>query len=236
MRRSRSKAGLSVGVLLFASAGERIAGDPGAPGTFDFPVEYGVVPGSYRDLLQGSDQVRERLCEAARELEGRGVCAIAGDCGLMALYQKELARSVHVPVVSSSLVLLPLLRTMLGGEKKIGLLTGHSQLLAARHLAAAGMEGDPNLVIQGMEEEPHFRGVVLEGRCPQDYGLMARDVLHAVDRVLAREPELGALVLECSNLTTFAWEVEEHCHIPVFDVNLAIRMLRLGRSHICYGQ
>lgn len=41
-------------------------------------MEYGVVPGSYRDLLQGSDQVRERLCEAARELEGRGVCAIAG--------------------------------------------------------------------------------------------------------------------------------------------------------------
>ncbi len=235
MRKSSPNPALPVGVLLFASAGSRIVGDPGMPGTFDFPVEYGVVPGSYRDLLQGSDRARDQLCQAARALEQRGVCAIAGDCGLMALYQRELACSVRVPVVSSSLVLLPLLRTMLGGERKIGLLTGHSQLLTSRHLEAAGIGGDANLMIQGMEEEPHFRDVVLEGRRPQDYALMAQDVLHAVGRMVAREPGLGALVLECSNLTTFAWEVEEHYHIPVFDVNLAIRALRLGRDHIRYG-
>lgn len=224
-----------VGVLLFASAGDRIPGDPGAPGTFDFPVEYGVVPGSYRDLVQGSPEACGRLCQAARELEARGVSAIAGDCGLMVLYQEELARSVSVPVVASSLALLPLLRTMLGREKKIGLLTGHSGLLARRHLAAAGVDGDGELVIQGMEDEPHFRQVVLEGACPQDYRLMARDVLHAVGRLLEREKEVGAIVLECSNLTTFAWEVEEKYHIPVFDVNLAIRILRLGREHTCYA-
>lgn len=222
-----------IGVLLFENAGDRITGDPGAPETFPFPIRYGVVPGSYRDLIQGSPGACARLCRAARELEAAGVSAIAGDCGLMALYQEELSRQVKVPVISSSLVLLPLLRAVLG-TKKIGILTGHSQLLSHRHLEAAGAGDDGQIAVMGMEDQPHFCQVVLEGTCPQDYRLMARDVLNAVAALVEREGELGAIVLECSNLTTFAREITRCYGIPVFDVNLAIRMLEMARNPVSY--
>ena len=234
MQRSGIEKSPSVGVLLFSSAGDRIVGDPGAPGTFPFPVRYGVVPGSYRDLIKGSPEACRHLCQAARELEDQGVSAIAGDCGLMVLYQEQLARSVRVPVVSSSLVLLPLAQRLVGAEQKIGLITGHSGLLSPLHLERAGADPD-RVVIQGMENEPHFRQVVLEGSAPQDYARMAQDVLHAAGQLMERAGQLGAVVLECSNLTTFAWEITERYKIPVLDVNLAIQLLYAARTHVNYN-
>ena len=233
MRNSRIDSTAPIGILLFASAGDRIVGDPGAPGTFPFPVRYGVVSGSYRDLVQGSPEACQRLCDVARQLESQGVSAIVGDCGLMALYQSELTACVKVPVISSSLVLLPLAQALIRKDRKIGIITGHSQLLGSQHLL--GAKADPSrLAIQGMEDQPHFRQVVLEGKCPQSYDLMADDVLRAVAQLLLREENIGAILLECSNLATFAWEVSKRYDILVLDVNLAIQMLYLGRNPVHY--
>ena len=85
-----------------------------------------------------------------------------------------------------------------------------------------------------MEDQPHFRQVVLEGKCPQSYDLMADDVLRAVEQLLLREENIGAILLECSNLATFAWEVSKRYDILVLDVNLAIQMLYLGRNPVHY--
>ena len=104
---------MSIGVLLFATAGDRLKGDPGYPGTFEFPVEYGIVEGSYRDLIEGSPDACRRLCEAAKKLAKKNVSAIAGDCGLMALYQRQIADSAGIPVISSSLLFLPFARMMI---------------------------------------------------------------------------------------------------------------------------
>lgn len=223
----------AVGVLLFASAGDRIVGDPGMPGTFPFPVFYGVVPGSYRDLIQGSQDACDRLCTAARDLESQGVSAIAGDCGLMALYQKQLAQSVRVPVIASSLVLLPLAERLVGEHRKIGVLTGHSGLLNERHLAGAGADAS-RLVIQGMENEPHFSQVVIEGKARQSYTLMRRDVLRAADKLLSGKEDVGAILLECSNLASFGAELTQALGIPVLDCGLAVRLLFRMINPACY--
>ena len=222
-----------IGVLKFASAGDRLVGDPGMEGTFAFPVCYGTVPGSYRDLIEGSQEACTNLCAAAKALERQGAWALAGDCGLMALYQKEIADSVRVPVVSSSLVLLPMIQQMLGETLKVGVLTGHSLLLQKKHLEAVGADIE-KLVIQGMETQPHFCRVVIEGEDKQDYNKMLHDVLDAVEQMLHRCDIIVAILLECSNLTTFAREVAEHFDMPVFDVNMAIRMLYRSRRSDCY--
>ena len=46
--------------------------------------------------------------------------------------------------------------------------------------------------------------------------------------------DLAAILLECSNLATFAWEVSKRYDILVLDVNLAIQMLYLGRNPVHY--
>lgn len=219
---------MEIGVLLFETAGCRLLGDPGYPGTFEFPVRYGVVGGSYRDLIEGSGEACTRLCEAARALERDGAAAIAGDCGLMGLYQKELAKAVHVPVISSSLVLLPFMRGILPADRKIGILTGHSGLLGEHHLRGAGVENRDGIVIQGMENEPHFREAVIEGAAVQNYSRMLKDVLNGVQKLrhaCGKTDPLGAVLLECSNLAVFGAEITEKYKVPVFDINTAVYLL-----------
>ena len=216
---------MSIGVLLFATAGDRLRGDPGYPGTFDFPVEYGIVEGSYRDLTEGSDAAGERLCEAAKKLELKQVSAIAGDCGLMALYQRQIADAVRIPVISSSLLFLPFIRMMVPSGQSIGILTGHSGLLKEHHLKAAGVADMDGIVIYGMQDEPHFKEVVIEGREKQDYDRMKRDVLNGVRRLKDSCGRLGAVLLECSNLAVFGHEITEEFKIPVFDINSGVYLM-----------
>ena len=219
---------MTIGVLLFATAGNRIKGDPGFPGTFRFPVEYGVVEGSYRDLINGSKDACMRLCEAARVLENKGVSAIAGDCGLMALYQREIMETVHIPVISSSLILLPLMKGIIPLKSSIGILTGHSALLGMQHFKRAGVDNLERIIIQGMQDEPHFQKVVIQGTEKQQYNLMKQDVLSGVNKLLKsckEEGPLGAVLLECSNLAVFGGEITREFGIPVFDINTGIYLL-----------
>lgn len=213
-----------IGILLFSSAG-RIAGDPGHPDTFSFPVRLGLVEGSYRDLITGSEQARQRLRRGAAALAEQGAAAIAGDCGLMSLYQADLADASGVPVVASSLMLLPQILRMLPSAKTVGILTGHSDLLGEHHLRAAGVADSSRLTVQGMEEEPHFREVVIDGGAAADFFLMRRDVLSAAGKLLQKAPDTGAIVLECSNLATFAGELRQEFSLPVFDINSAVEFL-----------
>lgn len=214
-----------IGILLYSVAGCRILGDPGFPGTFDFPVVYGVVEGSYRDLVTGSEDACKRLCRAAKELENRGVLAIAGDCGLMALYQEEIAQSVSVPVVSSALVLLPFIRSVISGDRFVGVLTGHSGILGKNHMEGAGAADLKRVVVQGMQEEPHFQKVVIEGSSLQEYNRMKEDVLNGVEKLREQCDDLGAVLLECSNLAVFGREITKEFSVPVFDINSGIMML-----------
>lgn len=216
---------MSIGVLLFATAGDRLKGDPGYPGTFEFPVEYEIVEGSYRDLIEGSKEAQQRICQAAKNLEQKQVSAIIGDCGLMVLYQKEIANSVKIPVISSSLLFLPLIKRIVSQEQSVGVLTGHSGLLKSHHLMAAGITTIDRIVIYGMQEEPHFKEVVIEGREKQEYEKMKQDVLNGVRHLKNNCSFLGAVLLECSNLAVFGAEITNEFGIPVFDINSGIYML-----------
>ena len=57
---------------------------------------------------------------AARRLESEGALAITTSCGFLVLFQRELQDAVSVPLVTSSLVLLP---ELLAAERQVGLLT-----------------------------------------------------------------------------------------------------------------
>lgn len=216
---------MSIGVILFETAGERLWGDAGFEGTFSFPVEYGITKGSYRDLIDGSTSICQRLCQTAQELEARGVSAIVGDCGLMSLYQKEISDSVDIPVISSSLLLVPVAQSVIGCHLDIGIITGHSALLANHHLEAAGSLNQDALHIYGMQNEPHFHQVIIKGVGKQDYAQMRDEVLHAVSQLQESTHKLGAVILECSNLAVFAGEINRAYGLPVFDINTGVYLL-----------
>ena len=46
--------------------------------------------------------------------------------------------------------------------------------------------------------------------------------------VYKRQPKIGALLLECSNLATYGYEISKQFALPVFDIGTAIIFLHHG--------
>ncbi len=218
--------GQHIGILVFSGVTPRIPGDAGHSATFPYPVRYAIVEGSYMALVREEKAVKASLLAAIQQLKGQGVCAVAGDCGLMSLYQQELA-SFKLPVAASSLCQIPMLWQMVGQQGKIGVITGHSELLKPQHFTASGCVGIP-VAVQGMENESHFLEIVINGGLGLDPAAMERDVSHAAQLLMQNHPDVRVIVLECSNLATYSHAVNQATGLPVFDIVSAINFLEYG--------
>jgi len=122
---------------------ERTAPQEEVPGflrndkTFSFHVIRKIVRGATIDRVTGGDPALiPAFIESTRALEAGEAKAIVGDCGLISSYQEDIAKSVSVPVASSSSLLIPLAYHMLGKSKKVGIITAESKKLSERHFLA----------------------------------------------------------------------------------------------------
>jgi hypothetical protein len=227
----------AIGVLCLETSFTKIPGHIRNPTTFDFPVVYQVVAGATpeRVVSQADPRLLEPFIDAARELEALGVAAITGACGFLVLFQRELAGAVRVPLYASSLIQLPMVHRMLRPDQKVGLLVARKESLTRRHLAAIGGESVP-VCVAGMAEQPEFREVMLEGRRVElDADRLEREVLREVERLVRDNPEMGALVVECTDLVPFAYAIQERTGRPVFDIVTLTEMVYQSLTRRRFG-
>ncbi|MGW0481423.1 aspartate/glutamate racemase family protein [Nonomuraea sp. NPDC003214] len=209
-----------IGVLCLETTFTKIPGHIRNPATFGFPVIYEVVEGATpeRVVTQADPRLLDPFVEAARNLEARGAAAVTGACGFLVLFQERLAGAVGVPLFSSSLIQLPMIHRMLMPHQKVGLLVAKEPALTGRHLAAIGGEHVP-VCVTGMSEQPEFREVMLEGRRDTlDADRLEREVLGQVRRLAKDNPDMGALLIECTDLVPFAHAIQAETGLPVFDI------------------
>jgi aspartate/glutamate racemase len=207
--------GQLAGILMMDSTIPRIPGDPGHAETFSFPVCYKVVEGfPFEDLVEIRKDHLDLVIEAALDLERDGVQFVAADCGLFSLFQEDLSRALHIPFLGSSLNLIPLVSAFLPLEKKIGLITGDTRLLKNDHLQAANA-GRDRLIIRGMEGSPEFQRVVIERGNELDVERMKMGVSEVAKSLVGRD--IGAVILECTNLITFRSVIQKVLRVPVYD-------------------
>ena len=191
----------------------RPPGDIGHPDSFPVPTRRRVVGGAtaakvVRDSagLAASGLLGDFIA-AARGLENEGALAITTSCGFLVLFQRELQEAVGVPLVTSSLVLLP---SLLEAERRVGLLTISAAGLGPEHLAAAGVpkERMADVIIEGMDPAGEFVSVILGDRPQMNATTAASEAVAAALRLKRRAPQLRTLVLECTNLPPFAAQIE----------------------------
>lgn len=220
--------GQNVGILVFSTDTPRVPGDAGHANTFLYPVCYEVVKGSFIELVKGSTTIRKNLLDAVQHLKAKGVSGVIGDCGLMSLYQNELAEMNGIIVATSSLCQISLIWTLIGRLGKIGILTGHSDLLSKRHLLSSGWTEDIPIVIQGMEMEPHFDEIVIKGGASLNLELMEYDVRSACRKLMEQSSDIRAVIVECSNLATYSHCIREEIGVPVFDLISIANLVSYG--------
>jgi hypothetical protein len=216
----RNLYGQSIGILMLDTRFPRVPGDVGNATTYHYPVMFKVVKGAFgkRVVRSSTDPtLLEPFIKGAKELQAEGVKAITTSCGFLSVFQDRIARELETPVFTSTLLLVPMIYRMLGEKKRIGILTANSKALGREHLEGAGITGIP-VTIAGMEGEKEFRTSFLENGDTLDPNLVGAESVAVGRRLVRSHPDVGAIVMECTNLVPYSRLIHRAMGLPVFDI------------------
>ncbi|WP_027570525.1 aspartate/glutamate racemase family protein [Bradyrhizobium sp. URHA0013] len=221
--------GAPLGILMLEARFPRIPGDMGNGTTWPFPVLYRVVGGASPEkvVLKCAAGLLPDFIDAAKDLVRLGAEAITTNCGFLSLFQKEIAAAVGVPVATSSLMQVPWVQATLPPGKRVGVVTVSGSSLTPAHLAGAGVPLDTPLV--GTEHGKEFFRVLIKAeKDDMDIAQAERDVVEAGRELVARNPDVGAIVLECTNMPPYAAALQAEVGLPVYDIYSMITWFHAG--------
>jgi Asp/Glu/hydantoin racemase len=223
-----------LGILMLRTRFPRLPGDIGHASTFGFEVRRHVVEGASParvvrgcagepDRVRADEALLRSFIDAGQQLVGDGARALGTSCGFLARWQRELQAALPVPVWSSALLKLAELPGV-----RCGVITIEAASLTAAHFEAVG--ADPKTPVEGIEPGSPLHASLMQDLPTLDADDACRQVIAAGRRLVAREPGLQAVVLECTNLPPYAQALERDIGLPVHHVVSLLneRMARLA--------
>ena len=216
--------GQDIGILMLDTTFPHIPGDIGNAKSYPgVPVRYKVVKNAFTSRIMGQDHdpaLLEPFIQAARELEDEGCKAITTSCGFLAKFQRTLADSVHIPVFTSAIMLVPLVRQMINRDREIAIFTERPWNLTEDHFNQAGFSSrDIPVVVSGMPEGSPFPALFIDGGLEEEREVLQQCMEEMTARHMREHPNTGAIVFECTNFGPFSRQVQDIARVPVFGIN-----------------
>jgi aspartate/glutamate racemase len=201
----------------------RLPGDLGLPSSWGPHVKEFVVKGALPNEIVKQQKSFEQsqfanaFKLAVKELTQTGATAITTSCGFLVLWQKELQALTHVPVVSSSLCLLP---SLLKTEKMVGVLSIDANSLTPMHWFGAGLTSNQvsQLVVSGLDPDSHFCQSILGNRGHLDARLAQQEVVGAALQLKRSAANIQTLILECTNLPPYQEAIAQATGLKVLSL------------------
>ncbi len=225
----------TIGVLKLETRFERFLGDIGNPHSLPYPVLIEEVAGASAEKVTSldDDSLLAPFIAAGRRLVDRGADAITTTCGFLVLYQQELAVALSVPVATSSLLQIPLAQAMLPKGRSVGVITFSAAGLGPKLLAAAGAPaGTP---VAGLDPASAMVQDILGRGPPSLTEERERTSLVAAMDLKRRVPDLGAVVVECTNVAPYSAAIARRLGVPVYDTITLVEWLATAVSPHVYG-
>ena len=218
----------TLGLIMLDTNFPRIPGDVGNPDTFDFEVVYERVQGATpARVVQANDPaLLTPFLDAARTLEEKGARMISTSCGFLAVFHKQIQAAVKIPVFSSSLLQIHTAKNLVRPENKVGVITVSADSLSVRHFAGVGIDRN-DVLVAGMPSRSEFVSVFIHDKKVLDENLCRQEIVAVASDFVRKNPEIGALVLECTNMPPYAAAIRDATGLPVFDI---VTLLNYGSS------
>lgn len=218
--------GYSVGIMKFE--GKRYplpSGDVANPTSYPFPVLVREIPGvdnnPYPPLTNDDGsytEVVQKCIDEARRLEADGVHSIAMCCGFFSLIQPAIAAAVSIPVLSSPLIMIPVIQQMLKPDQSIVVVTASKKLLSSEFFSAVGADINHRVRVAGLDDSAVFNSMCMGGKAiSYETDDLRDDVLLEIEQARKSDPNVAAVLLECTTLPPFAADIKERTGLPVFD-------------------
>lgn len=198
---------------------ETLVGNSTNPDSYNYPVRLCHVTGAnIHTILENPDTaVLRTMIAEARGMVADGVKAITTSCGFNAIFQRELAAAVNVPVFASSLLQVPLVRQINGPSSEICILTAKASALLPAHLTSVGIATLEGLHICGLEACKEWNTIFTDPEADVDLEAIEREVIGSARKALAKHPNIRTFVLECTDLPPFSAAIRSQTGLPVFD-------------------
>lgn len=219
--------GEAIGIALLDQLDSQplIPGNVGNASTYDFPVRLKVINGlhdnPYAPITDAEGNYTpdvQRTIDTVKELESDGVRAIVMSCGFFSVVQEVLTKEVNIPVFSSPLLLAPLISRLIGKHRKVGILTASKERLTKDFLLPVGIDDSIPYIVSGLEPSKEFYACFMGGtRTILDIDVLREEVIDIAKKFIEENPDIGALLLECSDLPPFAADIQKEIGLPVFD-------------------
>lgn len=225
-RKNHTCYGMGIGIMVLDDAYPGFPGDVRNASGFGYPVQYEIAEGVDNHTLvweQDKTPCLEPILRAAKKLERMGCRAIAAECGYFAYFQKDVAGYVDIPVFMSSLLQVPFIQQIIGPKKDVGIVCAQKRFLTPTHLTKVGIDLKSNFVIAGAQDEygcPQFDTLWDHEKRPKIpesyYDKSEEDMIRICKEFIKKNPNIGAIMLECTGMQPFARAIQREIDLPVF--------------------
>lgn len=197
-----------------------LPGNSTHPETFPFPIRYERIAGACFETVvrDPSDQIFDRMVAAIAAMANDGIRAVTTSCGFNAVFQQRLAATATIPVFTSSLLQVPTAAAMIGPSRTVGIMTANQSALTDAHLRSAGIEASISVRIAGIEATKQWRLFHDDAKAEIDLLAVEDEILEVVETLARENNNIGAIVLECTDLPPFAGAIRRATGLPVFDI------------------
>jgi hypothetical protein len=212
-------AGYTVGIMLLDVHYPLLPGNVVNANTYSFPVRHAWVPGANQARMHsGDDTLLPSLIETAKQLEIEGCRAICGACGYFGHFQRRVAEAMDIPVYLSSVVQVPWIRTGLKKNQKIGILCADGKNLTKELFRECNASEDDfnHCIVKSAGHLPEF-SAFMERRGHFDNKVVREELIALAKSIVEENDDVGAILLECSDMPPYAADIQAAVNLPVFD-------------------
>jgi len=237
MQKQQQIAGYAVGIVYIEDVWyPLVPGNVVNAYSYDFPVRMRAVPNLDIPRIMAADPtIADDIITLGKHMiEKEGVRAISAACGFFGNFQKKVAEALDVPVALSSMVQIPWIKTIIKPSQKIGVLTANGASFNKQLAEACSITDYDQMVVRDLRHAKEF-SCILEGRGEFDNGIVREEVIAAALSLLEEDCDIGAILLECSDMPPYAADIQAATQLPVFDFITLIKWLHSGTAQRPYN-
>lgn len=219
--------GYEVGALVMKSWVPKPPGHISCATNYDFPVYYYPVENTNTKTIHGgAKEIIPSLIEATKELKDIGCNALITSCGYFGHYQKKIAEEGIMPTYLSSVCLIPFIFNVMPQGKSLAIICYNKEKFTAELLTACSVPDE-------LREKCYVYDIINEvelGRIITDCGEYdvtkgREEVVSVAQNAVAEHEDIGAFLLECTDLPPHSFAIQAATNLPVFDSTTMVKFV-----------
>jgi hypothetical protein len=222
----RIVSGVAIGIICTGLWRPVFPGNVCNASSYTFPVIYQIIEEKIlpEQTIVGDPALIPILIRHGEALIRQGVRAVVSSIGYFGNYQKEMANALNRPVFMSSLLQIPMILQSIKPNQKIAVIAAWDDTLTDKLLDQCGVSDKSRVISIGIDRAAEYQRVSNQPGCLNSRSL-ERDMVKIVSNFIQLNPDVGAILLECGEMPTYSWAIQNALGLPVYDYITMIKWI-----------